>query len=147
MLFRSTSKNSHTMYKLGRILAQKRIAAGTHQDSVVVLLFMGPTYVNRNYGVAGLHGASLSKVAMLVEDFATGYYNATGSNSTSHLRIVVATSNGTTECGGNQVSRNTGRLSAWMFNDVASIANVLANLSLYAGVFSPSSDLRPTRFP
>ena len=92
----------------------------THQDSVVVLLFMGPTYVNRNYGVAGLHGASLPKVAMLVEDFATGYYNATGSNSTSHLRIVVATSNGTTECGGNQVSSKTGRAWAQMGNDVAS---------------------------
>jgi hypothetical protein len=55
-----------------------------------------------------------------VEDFASGYYHALGTNNTLHVRIVVATSNGTTMCGGSQVASGHGQAWAQMINSVAS---------------------------
>jgi hypothetical protein len=115
-----TTSNSTTLHDAGRDVALSQIAAGINQDNVVALLFRAPTLKNGVFGVAGLGTATpLSTVASLVEAFASGYYNALGSNNTLHVRIAIATSNGTTMCGGNQVTFAHGHAWAQMVNTVA----------------------------
>ena len=117
-----SSGKSSTLKSMGQQLASQQVAAGGAQDSVVSLLFKAPTF-NPNTGVFGAVGpnapTSLSTIATLVEAFASGYYNATGTNKTLHVRIVIATSNGTTQCGGNQVTFAHGKAWADMVNAVA----------------------------
>jgi len=97
---------SATLNAMGRALAQSQINLGIAQDSVVALLFRAPALKNGQYGVSGLGGFTpLSTVATLVEDFATGYYNSLGTNTTLHVRIVIATGNGITSRGGNRGNR------------------------------------------
>jgi len=113
--------DSKTLHDAGRDLALGQIAAGLNQDSVVALLFRAPTFKNNQYGVAGLGGVTpLSTVATLVEDFASGYYNALGNNNTLHVRIAITTSNGTTQCEGSQVTFGHGQAWSQMVNSVAS---------------------------
>ncbi len=112
-----TSSKSSTLHNLGVTLAQSQTA----QESVVALLFRAPTFKNGQYGIAGLGGsAPLSSVAALVEAFASGYYNSLGTNQSLHVRIIIATSNGTTSLGGNQVAFAHGQAWAQMVDTVAS---------------------------
>jgi probable HAF family extracellular repeat protein len=116
-----TTTNSSTLYNAGRDLAIHQLATGVAQDRIVGLLFRAPTLKNGVYGVSGLGGYTpLSTVEDLVEDFASGYYNNLGANNTLHIRIAISTSNGTTQCGGNQVSFGHGHAWAQMVNRVAS---------------------------
>jgi hypothetical protein len=84
-----------TLNKMGSDLAASQIAGGVAQDSVVALLFGQPTFSGGLYGATGFSATPLpiSQIAALVEDFVSGYYNALGSNTTLHTRIVIATSN------------------------------------------------------
>jgi hypothetical protein len=116
-----TTTNSTTLKNAGRDLALSQIAAGVNQDSVASLLFRAPTFKNDIYGVAGLGSSTpLSTVALLAEAFASGYYNALGSNTTLHVRIVIATSNGTTMCGGSEVTFGHGQAWAQIVESVGS---------------------------
>jgi hypothetical protein len=115
-----TSARSSIFRNLGRDLATSQLATGAAQDSSIALLFRAPTYKNGEYGVA-IAGTftSLSTITALAEAFASGYYNALGNNKTDHARIIVTTSNGTTMCGGNQVTYGHGRAWAQMINTIA----------------------------
>lgn len=117
-----TTTNSKKLHDAGRDLALAQIATRINQDSVAALLFRAPTFSNGQYGTAalGITNIPLSTVEILVKDFASGYYNALGNNNTLHVRIVIATSNGTTQCQGSQVSFGHGQAWAQMVNDVAS---------------------------
>ncbi len=115
-----TTDDSSVLFKMGSDLALSQvISGGAVQDSVVALLFRAPTLDKSTgeYGTSGLGGSTaVSDIATLVEDFASGYYNAVG---TLHIRIVVATSNGTTSRGGSQVTYEHGVAWAKMVNSVA----------------------------
>ena len=121
--FYVTTTKSSTLFNMGRDLAHRQIAEGIAQDSVVALLFGAPTLKGGEYGATGF-GSSIpvSEVATLVEDFATGYYNSLGTNQTLHVRIVIGTSNATTQLGGNQVTFAHGQAWAQMVKTVASWA-------------------------
>jgi hypothetical protein len=114
-------KISDTVHGLGVRLAQSQIAANIAQDSVVALLFGGtvfgpPKLAAGEYGATLWgHANSVSDIASLVQDFATGYYHSLGANRTLHVRIVIATSNG-----GNAVTAAHGQAWAEMVNSVAS---------------------------
>jgi hypothetical protein len=115
-----TTFSSSTLHRLGVKLAHDQLAAGIAEDTTVALLFRAPLFKNGEYGVAA-NGSfmPLSTVAKLVEAFAVGYYNSLEGNPTLHTRIIIGTSNGTTQCGGNQVTFNHGRAWAQMVNEVA----------------------------
>jgi hypothetical protein len=106
----------------GRDLAVSQIAAGANQDSVVALLFGAPTFKDNVYGVTGFSDPPipLSTVESLVQAFVIGYYHALGSNTSLHVRVAIATSNSTTQCGGSYVTREHGQAWAQMINRVAS---------------------------
>lgn len=124
------TRNTATLNKMGADLARSQIAAGTAQDSVVVLLFGGPTMTldtskQPQYGATGFsknRPVLLADVANLVEAFAIGYYNALGNNTTLHVRIVIGTSNSEVrrKFGGNQVNASHGTAWGTMVNSVAS---------------------------
>jgi hypothetical protein len=116
----STTKSA-TMANLGRDTALSQLASGGNRDYIVGLLFGAPTLTNGKYGATEFTtSVPVATIAGLVEAFASGYYNNLGNNKTLHLRIVIATSNGTTSVGGNQVTFEHGKAWAQMVGEVSS---------------------------
>ena len=110
--------DSKTLRDQGALLAQAQIATGTAQDNVVALLFGGPTFdaVSQAYGASLWgHQSTVSDIASLAQDFIIGYYNALGTHTNLHVRLVLATSNS-----GKNVTSNHGKAWAQMVNSVAS---------------------------
>lgn len=105
-----------TLQQMGHDLAISQIGFGVSQDSVVALLFGQPTFSGGLYGASGFSATPvpISQIADLVEDFASGYYNALGSNKNLHVRIVIATSNH-----GRKVTNLHGQAWATLVDDVA----------------------------
>lgn len=114
--------NAETVSKWGANLAQDQLNYGVSSDVVIILLFGAPIVDSAgNYGASLYsHPAPLSTVSSLVEAFVVGYYNHLGGNKLVHTRIVIATTNGTTEKFGNQVNAVHGQQWASMVNAVAS---------------------------
>ncbi len=113
-----TTRKPSTLMALGKTLAQTQLTSGTTaEDSVITLLFGAPIIIGP--GVSGAsqwgNGSSLSDVAKLVENFITGYYNALGTNTTLHTRVVIATSNS-----GKNITFAQGQAWATLVNNVAS---------------------------
>jgi hypothetical protein len=92
------------------------------QDSIVILDFFGP---KERVGAGGIkeYGLSLfdydfvpmSEVADYVEQYAKGYYDCLGTDTGSHLRIVIGTNNST-----GSVNYANGSAFGQLVNDVAS---------------------------
>lgn len=87
--------NTEMLFNLGCQLGFKDRDLVGQQDSVVILDFDHPTYINGVYG-ANLFGygpVSTSEVAAAVEFFGIGYYNCVYPDRTSTLTIAVGTNN------------------------------------------------------
>ncbi len=113
--------NPATLASMGRDLARSQIAETSDQDGIVALLFGQPIVTSSGEYGAGFNTAlTVSQIAELVEAFASGYYNALGTNTTIHVRVAISTSNATTQCHDNNVTFNHGQAWAQMVNSVAS---------------------------
>jgi hypothetical protein len=107
-----------TLHDQGALLAQAQIATGTAQDNAVALLFGAPTFdpINQAYGASGWgHPRTLVDIASLAQDFIIGYYNALGTQTNLHVRLILATSNS-----GPNVTFNHGDAWAQMVQGMAS---------------------------
>ena len=109
-----TTTDTAYMYELGcKLGTRDRTTDGT-QDSVVVLDYSYPIcFANGSFGAEyfGAGPASLHQVSLSTKYFATGYYNCTGSDSTSNLVIGVGTNNKPYSC--TTPTRATAHGEAW----------------------------------
>lgn len=87
--------NSEMLYDLGCQLGYRNRDLGGQQDSVVILDFDYPTFINGVYG-AHLFGngpVSMGAITTAVEFFGIGYYNCVYPDRASTLTIAVGTNN------------------------------------------------------
>ncbi len=107
--------NTMTLYNMGCALGERdKDVAGT-QDSIVVLAYGMPRQVNGVYGASNFSNTfvSTAQIAAAAQQFGKGYYDCTGPDLASHLRLAVGTSNF-----GGQVTAGHGRAWAEMVNEV-----------------------------
>jgi hypothetical protein len=117
--------NERTMYNLGCDLGNRDASLAGTQDDIVILMFgsspiakVGQNGVKEYYvslyfydPKTGYPTATFAQVANLAEQFGSGYYNCSGNDYDSHLRIVVGTGNYKPAGSSREVSYNSGH--AW----------------------------------
>ncbi len=64
------------------------------QDNVVILDFGAPTFVNGKYGATvWKNGITVDVIKIIAQKYAQGYYDGTGSDTSSQLKLTLGTSN------------------------------------------------------
>ncbi len=108
----------NALYNMGCDLGSHDLNTDGTQDNVVILFFGGPAQQSGAYGV-WLFGnnqfVSTSQIAEAVKQFGRGYWECTGSDTASIVRIAIGTSNY-----GGYVTYGHGSAWAQLVNDVGS---------------------------
>mgnify|MGYP000368555559 CR=1 FL=1 len=89
--------DSSTLYNMGCELGVKDLNTPGAQDSLVILAYGYPKYVDGVYGTrfygTTIRFVTLEQIKFATLQFAWGYYTCTGTDFASHLRIGIGTSN------------------------------------------------------
>jgi len=90
-----TTIDGSTLYNWGCTIGGHDLNTAGAQDSLVILDFGLPKYVDGYYGASlmGYGPVSVDQIAFAVIQFAYGYYTCTGTDFDSHLRIGIGTNN------------------------------------------------------
>jgi hypothetical protein len=107
--------NLSTTYDLGQTLGAEDLNTPGTQDHLLVLDFGRPKQSGSSYGTflpfdVTYTFYSTSTIAAAVKDLARGYWIGTGSDTDSHIRVVVGTNNC---CNGDPLSLFQGHGTAW----------------------------------
>jgi hypothetical protein len=107
--------DSATLYGLGCLLGQRDLGLAGTQDSIVVLDFGKPVEQSGTYGVSlfSFSFASTSQIGAAAQNYIQGYWDCSGNDTTSQLRLALGTSNY-----GSQVTSQHGAAWAQMVNGV-----------------------------
>lgn len=90
-----TTVDGATLYRWGCEIGMKDLNTPGAQDSLVILAYGYPKFVNGYYGASlmGYGPVSVDQIAFATMQFAWGYYVCTGTDFDSHLRIGIGTNN------------------------------------------------------
>ena len=93
--FYVTFINTSWLYNMGCFLGTSDLNTPGPQDSLVLLDFGYPTYINGKYGanLLGYGAVTTDQITSAALQFAWGYYVCTGSDYDLHLRVGIGTNN------------------------------------------------------
>ncbi len=103
--------DTSTLYSMGYTIGQADLEKPGAQETLIILDFGGQN-TNYNASLFWYPDVTLSQVASAIKEFSRGYYNGTGRDVDSTLRVVVGTNNSYT------VNYNAGKAWANMINDI-----------------------------